>query len=354
MIFFSPSRVDAGNGARSIHSGMWDGACFWKKCFPCQPSGIALHGERTPAQVRHEHLRDLAVVRDEVALRDALVGPEGLVEVAQAKLAAAPLHDLGDGRPLAADLLCRLVVAQTHVDGRAQPPLARPLDELDLGHERRLDPDDVAAADAGHLRHLRERRVLALERAHELQQAVDLLVREAGADVPRPAEPARLVNADDQRAEAVAPPPLPAGVAGDDDLLASAHLDLPPLGPAPPGEVPRVLALRDHALEPLLAWPPRGALARRRSEARRRRLRPTGRRRPRAGDGAPRARGRRATRNRSRARRRGRARGFPSRAGGARSASSPARRVRRSRRRGQRPPCGGRALPPAPRARSAR
>ena len=36
---FSPSRVDAGNGAVAIQSGMCDGACFWKKLFPCQPSG---------------------------------------------------------------------------------------------------------------------------------------------------------------------------------------------------------------------------------------------------------------------------------------------------------------------------
>ena len=39
MIRFSPSRVDAGNGARSIQSGMCDGAFFWKKFLPCQPSG---------------------------------------------------------------------------------------------------------------------------------------------------------------------------------------------------------------------------------------------------------------------------------------------------------------------------
>ena len=36
---FSPSRVETGNGARSIQSGMCDGASFWKKCLPCQPSG---------------------------------------------------------------------------------------------------------------------------------------------------------------------------------------------------------------------------------------------------------------------------------------------------------------------------
>jgi hypothetical protein len=39
MTFFSPSRVDAGKAAVSIQSGMCDGACFWKKLLPCQPSG---------------------------------------------------------------------------------------------------------------------------------------------------------------------------------------------------------------------------------------------------------------------------------------------------------------------------
>ena len=32
-------RLEAGNGARGIQSGMWPGASFWKKCLPCQPSG---------------------------------------------------------------------------------------------------------------------------------------------------------------------------------------------------------------------------------------------------------------------------------------------------------------------------
>jgi hypothetical protein len=39
MIFFSPARVEAGCDVRGIQSGMCDGACFWKKFLPCQPSG---------------------------------------------------------------------------------------------------------------------------------------------------------------------------------------------------------------------------------------------------------------------------------------------------------------------------
>ena len=43
--------------------------------------GIAAHRERPVAQMRHEHGRDCAVVVEQVALRDALVRPEDLVEI---------------------------------------------------------------------------------------------------------------------------------------------------------------------------------------------------------------------------------------------------------------------------------
>ena len=55
--------------------------------------GIAAHRERPVAQVRHEHRRDRAVVVDQVALRDPLVGPEDLVEVRELDAA------LGSARP---------------------------------------------------------------------------------------------------------------------------------------------------------------------------------------------------------------------------------------------------------------
>ena len=54
-----------------------------------------------------------------------------------------------------------LVVAQALVRRRAQPALPRPLEELDLADELRLDPGDVARAHPRHLRLDRERRRLA-------------------------------------------------------------------------------------------------------------------------------------------------------------------------------------------------
>ena len=58
---------------------------------------------------------------------------------------------------LALHLVGLLVVAESLVDRRAQPAVVRPLRETHLGDELRLDPDDVALAHAGHLRHLGER-----------------------------------------------------------------------------------------------------------------------------------------------------------------------------------------------------
>ncbi len=56
------------------------------------PVGHPLHRERALAQVRQDQLGDVEVVGEEVALRVALVGPEDLVEVRQAELAAVGLH----------------------------------------------------------------------------------------------------------------------------------------------------------------------------------------------------------------------------------------------------------------------
>ncbi len=63
--------------------------------------GVALHRERPVAQVRDEHRRDVAVVREQVALRDPLVRPERLVEVRQLQ-DARPAADLGRHRHLLA------------------------------------------------------------------------------------------------------------------------------------------------------------------------------------------------------------------------------------------------------------
>ncbi len=97
--------------------------------------------------------------------------------------------------------------------------VVRPLGELDLGDELRLDPDDVALADARHLRNLLERRRVPLERLQLRQEPVDLAVAEPGADVPDVDEVAALVGREHERAERARAPALPARVAGDHELL---------------------------------------------------------------------------------------------------------------------------------------
>ena len=78
MTFFSPSRVEAGNGTRLIQDGMCDGACFWKKCLPCQPSGWRFIVNGPAPQMRDEHLGDVAVVRDRSPFVMPSSGQKGL------------------------------------------------------------------------------------------------------------------------------------------------------------------------------------------------------------------------------------------------------------------------------------
>src|SRR5262249_14702462 len=130
--------------------------------------------------------------------------------------------------------------------------VVRPLGERDLRDELRLDPDDVALADARHLRRRRERRGLALERPQLLQQPVLLGVVEAGADVAGPLEAVRPVGRDHERAERPFAPALAAGVAGDHKLLLAVRLELEPVARALAGLVARVEPLAHHTLEPPL------------------------------------------------------------------------------------------------------
>src|SRR5207248_2129960 len=142
-----------------------------------------------------------------------------------------------------------LVLAQSLVARRPQALVVCPLDELDLGDELRLDPDDVALAHLRHLRHLMERRLLALERTQLLEQTVDLLVREAGTDVARVDELVAFAHAEDERTERVRAAPLASRVAGDHELLPAVGLDLQPVARAPPRLVARVGPLRDDSLQ---------------------------------------------------------------------------------------------------------
>src|SRR5207248_8540185 len=131
--------------------------------------------------------------------------------------------------------------------------VVRPLGELDLADELRLDPHDVALPDLGHLGHLAEGRVPSLERPQLREQPVDLLLGEAGAAVADPHELVAAAHREHERAEASCPPALALRVAGDDELLPAVRLDLEPLASPLTRLVERVGALGDHALEALLA-----------------------------------------------------------------------------------------------------
>jgi hypothetical protein len=134
--------------------------------------------------------------------------------------------------------------------------VVRPLHELDLGDELRLDPEDVALLDAGHLRHGPEGRSVALERLQLLQEPIDLTVVEARADVAGVDELAALVGGQHERPERALTPALSARVAGEHELLPPVALDLHPLPRAPPREVLRAQALGHDPFEPLLLGGP--------------------------------------------------------------------------------------------------
>ena len=127
----APSRVDTRSGTVGIQSGMCDGASFWKNALPAIAVGVAAHRERPVAEVRHEHGRDRAVVREQVALRDPFLGPEDLVEVRELDLAGAPCSAASSSsgeRLLATTSSRRLVVAQALVRRLPQPAVVRPLE----------------------------------------------------------------------------------------------------------------------------------------------------------------------------------------------------------------------------------
>src|SRR5207302_7349066 len=131
-------------------------------------------------------------------------------------------------------------------------PVVRPLGELDLGDERRLDPDDVPFLHFRHLRDDGERRRLPPQWLELREQLVDVALAEPRADVPDPLPLAAAMDAEDERAEAAGTPALPLRVAADDELLASVRLDLEPVAPALALAVARRRPLRHHALEALL------------------------------------------------------------------------------------------------------
>jgi hypothetical protein len=201
--------------------------------------------------VRDEHRGDGLVIGEQVALGDPEVGPERLVEVGELQDALAD-PDLLLDRALAVHVLRSLVLAEALVGGRAQAAVVRPLGELDLTDELRLDPDDVALADLWHLRDLFEGRRLALERAQLGEQLLDLRPGEAGADVAYILESRASPDREHERTERPGAAALPLRVAGDDERLAAVGLDLEPVARSAADGVPRVGALGHDPLEALL------------------------------------------------------------------------------------------------------
>src|SRR5438270_10416094 len=142
-------------------------------------------------------------------------------------------------------LFGRLVDPDALESRRAQLTAARPLDELELGHDLRLDE----------VRRLRRfayvKRILV--RGERLQlgvQLVENLVGEAGPNLPGVDELPVFVVTDEQRARMAAPLALAVEPARDHQLLAVAVLDLQPCATAPSWLIARVELLGHDAFEP--------------------------------------------------------------------------------------------------------
>ena len=277
-----------GTSTRSSHSGKPFETSFCKKPFFADAGRVALHRDRTAADVRQHDRRDRLVVGGELALGDPVVGEQHLLGMRDHDVS---LHDLAR----------RLVGADAEQPRMAQLAVHRPLDERDLHDD--LGPHPVRAQ-ARQPDGLGERRLRDLERVQPRAQIEQQLRVEAGADLAGEDEVVPLEVADEQRAQADARA-LRIGEPADHELLRRLALHLQPVRRAAV-LVRRVAPLRDDALPALAARAlPRLRIVERR-HALQRRLEAAGRS---AARGARRAaatsrRGRRATGCRRRGRRR--------------------------------------------------
>src|SRR5438045_6924100 len=142
-------------------------------------------------------------------------------------------------------LFGRLVDPEAFESRRAQLTAARPLDELELGHDLRLDEVRRLRRAAGV-----ERVLVRGERLQLGVQLVENLVGEAGPNLAGVDELAVPVVAHEQRAGVAAPLALAIEPARDHQLLAVAVLDLQPRAAAPSWLVARVELLGHDAFEP--------------------------------------------------------------------------------------------------------
>src|SRR5258708_18426674 len=153
-------------------------------------------------------------------------------------------------RLLADDLARILVRAQALEAGGPQLVAARPLGELHLGDQPRLDEVRVPgrAADL-------EGRRLALQRPHQVGPPSQRGLGEAGAALARVHEPAVLEIAEQERAGPASEASPALHPAADHQLLPQAVLDLQPGAGAPAPLVAAVPPLGDHPLQPRLPAP---------------------------------------------------------------------------------------------------
>ena len=289
-------------------------------------------------QVRDEHRRDVAVVREQVALRDPLLRPERLVQVRQLEDALAPADLLRDRR--AARGAPRSPPCPRAGPGTPVPAAGRRASTRRSGSRRRAAarprrrrpsaPSASSAPPRTATRRVRSGFSLSSSRSISASS-------KPVPTLPAQRSPPSSLTAEHERAEGARAPALPLRVADDDELLPALRLHLEPVAAAPSRLVAGVRALADDALEPL---------RRRRLEERvavvERLGEPDGARcacraAPPAARAARPAAGRRAARPRPRARRRDRARAAPTPAASPRSWRAPGRRARRPRRRGRSP-----------------
>jgi hypothetical protein len=182
-------------------------------------------------QVPEQHGRDAQVVVDDIGLGESGGGVDDAVEVGEPHVAAVDcdLHrSVGQtvgacqqrlesrsrrSRGLEQRALRRrrllprlepdvgriLVLAQPLVGRVAKQPLRGQLGELDLGYEPRLhEPGAARAGRAG------ERVLVELEWSEERRKPVELALAEARTHLAREAQLAVLVEADEQRPDAIA------------------------------------------------------------------------------------------------------------------------------------------------------